>query len=192
MQQHGMVRPTLDSDLMALNCLDHGEQDLKDKIHQRLQERCEIDTGTGCWIFTGNWDRRGIAKVRVGQRTYTVSRVSAWLYFAGFELWDGRWVYHTCPNPACWYWEHLMLARNREEAQAKMRELGLFGSVAGRGRGRPGRRLNLQKARLIRCRLDQGQDAGRIAAEMQVSRQAVNMVGAYEVWPDRREERGLA
>lgn len=172
--------------LHELNAQDLADQQLRDLIHQRLSERTDYDEATDCWIYTGSWDRRGIAKVRVGSKAYTVTRVSAWLYIPGFELWDARWVYHAgeCPNPACYNWSHLIIATNRAVAQAQMRLLGRFGSGCGRGRGRPGRRLNLLRAREVRRRLEAGEDPRALALEFGVRTIAITRIGDGRSWKE--------
>ncbi len=174
----------LEYPLFRLEAADAADQDLRDRVHERLNARCELDHGTGCWIYTGNWDARGISKVRVGVRSYTVSRVAAWLYVAGFQLWDERWVYHgaECPHPACFNPGHLVIARNRQEAQAAMRLVGKYGSVPGRGSCRPGRRLSRQLALHVRARLAAGESAGQIAADLHVRTQSIRRIADGRSW----------
>ena len=77
----------LDESILALERFDDTEQDVKDRIHQMVQERTEFDPETDCQIFTGAWEENGQAKMRVGARVYCLSRIVAWLYHPGFQLW---------------------------------------------------------------------------------------------------------
>ena len=114
-------------DLSALNAWDHREQEIKDKAHARLNARCELDPNTGCWTYTGYWDAKGQGQIRVGKRVYTLPRVSAWLYIAGFRLEDHRWAFRRCTNSACFNPEHVFIAANQAEALALLRGMGRFG-----------------------------------------------------------------
>lgn len=116
-----------EDELGALNAWDAEEQKIKDKIHGRLNARCELDPGTGCWIYCGYWDRKGQGQIRVGRRVYTLPRVSAWLYIAGFRLEDRRWAFRRCENSACFNPDHVLVATNQAEALALLRGMGRFG-----------------------------------------------------------------
>ena len=121
------------------------DDDLKEKIHARLLGKCEVDRFTGCHIFTGAWEPDGMGKVRVGRKSYTVSRVAAWLYM-GLEDLDGpEMVYHNhlCRTPACFNPEHLAIAGNRNEAFDVLRSMGRWASGKGR-------KLNRAKASYMR------------------------------------------
>jgi hypothetical protein len=188
-----MTPPTpLEVQLRSLDAQDVADQTLRDRVHQRLNERCQLDPETGCWIYTGNWDDRGTSRVRVGVRTYTLTRVAAWLYVAGFELWDARWVYHlgVCPNPACFNPEHLAVAADRAAAQAAMRAIGRYGSAAGRGQAAPGRRFSLDEARLVRGRLLNGEEAALLARELGVRVQAIRRIADGRSWPEEGKPPG--
>jgi hypothetical protein len=126
----------------SLNRFDGAEQDLKDKIHARLNSRCEFDARTGCWVYTGCWSPNGQGVVRVGQKKYTVARVSAWLYIQGFHLEDSRCPYRRCECSACFNPEHIRLAKDRADGLCRLRLMGRW------GQGR--RKLNQQIADGVR------------------------------------------
>ncbi len=87
---------------------------LKDALHLRFLARCERDPFTGCWIWTGAWQKEsGLGVMRVQGRLYTAHRVALWVYQGGFELSNtaGIRVYHAkCASPACCAHEHLARA----------------------------------------------------------------------------------
>lgn len=99
---------------------DPDAEDLKDDAHDRLLRLVEHDHNTGCWVYTGPWQRDGNGVLRVGGRQYVASRVAAWVYQGGFAL-DDRTVRveHVCRGtPACVCPGHLVVVR-RPAAQMK-------------------------------------------------------------------------
>ena len=165
------------------------DQALKDEVHERLQSLCEEDARTGCWIYTGSWDRDGTGRIRVGMRVYTIQRVAAWLYVPGFRLCDKRVVYHTCESLACFNYEHLEIADTHAEAMAALRKLRRFGSQPGRNeQSRPGRRFNRPLVLKIRQRVADGEDPREIcrtlAPELGVRPRAIADVIAGRTWQD--------
>lgn len=133
---------SFEDSLSACNGWDQVEQDTKDKIHARLHARCELDSRTGCWVYTGAWDKRGQGIIRVGKCKYTLPRVSAWLYIPGFHLEDPRYAFRTCECSACFNPAHVRIAKDRRTGLAILRALGRF--------GRGHRKLNQQTADMLR------------------------------------------
>ncbi len=157
----------LDAPIYSLNGMNDLEQSRRDLLHKRLLSRSTTDLETGCWIFTGPWTEQGHGKMRVGHRVYKIGRVSMWVYL-GFELWDTRVVYHTCPNPACFNFEHLAIANTHAEALAAMRKLKIF-SLAD---GRSGRRFSREQAEEIRRRIAAGENVTAMKYEFGVKQQS--------------------
>jgi hypothetical protein len=86
------------------------EEQLKDRVHERLLPQCEVDPETECWIFVGGWNRSGQGVVRIGGKQHAASRVAAWVYLGGFDLDDPSVrVKHTCQSPACINPDHLLV-----------------------------------------------------------------------------------
>lgn len=119
---------SLESHVLDLERRDASEQEFKDKIHALLQSRCEVDFGTGCWVYTGCWEKSGIAKIRVGTRIYCVPRVAAWLYLRGFSLWDGQVVGRRCQTPACFNPDHLLIHLDQAQAIRRQNAAGRLGA----------------------------------------------------------------
>jgi hypothetical protein len=94
-----------------LEASDHYDEQLRDRIHERLLGQCETDPVTECWVFTGPWTSRGCGHVRVGRRVYRIARVSAWVYL-GVPLWQSLRVYLKCETHACFNPEHLAIAES--------------------------------------------------------------------------------
>jgi hypothetical protein len=170
----------LDSHILGLERFDGQEADIKDEIHARLQARCEVDAGTGCWVYTGCWERSGIAKIRVGTRIYCVPRVAAWLYREGFAIWDVEVVGRSCQTPACFNPDHLLLRADQAEALRRQREGGRLGHHH--------RHLNWAKVRALRASVQAAtpEEAKRLAAGFSaqegISLRAVRAVLEERTW----------
>jgi len=168
----------LDDHILDLNSFDAKEQDLKDKVHEMLQARMEIDHVTGCWIYTGAWEENGQAKMRIGRKVYGVHRVAAWLYFAGYDLWDVTRIAHDCQSPACFNPEHLVILQDQADCIA-------YQAARGRLGDRPHRRLTRKKAQEIRALGLAGIEHGIIARQFGISVQAVRAVVANRTWVEK-------
>ena len=115
---------SLEDDILELERFDDTEQDVKDRIHQMVQERTQFDPATDCQIFTGAWEENGQAKMRVGARVYCLSRIVAWLYHPGFQLWGLNRAVRKCDNPACCNGEHVVVVADQAEAMSALRRNG--------------------------------------------------------------------
>jgi hypothetical protein len=114
----------LDDSIINLDRFDDREQDVKDRIHQMIQDRTEFDPETDCQIYTGAWTHNGQGKMRVGARIYCVSRIVAWLYNADFQLWGDNRAVRKCDNPACCNGEHVEVFENQAKAMSALRRRG--------------------------------------------------------------------
>jgi hypothetical protein len=114
----GGKRRFLDRPVCSLNGSDSVDQALKDKIHARLNDpkRFSYEPSTDCWLYCGSWNDQGQAVIRVGVKPYPVSRVAAWLYTEGFELWGANTAVRTCDCPACFNPDHLLVFPDRSSA----------------------------------------------------------------------------
>lgn len=167
----------LEAHFYDLNVQNAKDQDLKDRIYERLQARSECDPDTDCQIYLGAWTEKGNAKMRVGHRVYNLNRVAAWIFFEDFELWGENVAYHKCESPACFNPDHLGVAKDVAEALRKIHALK-------RPRA-PGRRLNKAKAATLRLRhFDEGADVKTLAGEFHMGKPSVIAVIKNETWKD--------
>jgi hypothetical protein len=149
------------------------DQQLKNLVHQRLLDRTEVDAVTGCWIYTGYWDEHGNARIRVGERPYTVQRASAWVYYdrPPFDIDGPELVVHECETPACWNPEHLKRCGCRADAAELLRKLGR----------RLSRRLNQETADRMRVQAST-MSRTALSVENHVGHGAVRAVLRGEAW----------
>lgn len=164
---------SLDDDVISLDSFDAREQRLKDLIHERLWSRSELDPLTGCQIYTGAWDPSGQGKIRVGRRVCCLARVSAWIYYPGFRLWDVRVAVRTCGCPACFSPQHVRIVLDKATVLREQREAGQMS---------PRVRLSLAKARLIRGLARQGITPEELGKTFGVRPPAVRAVLRNRTW----------
>jgi hypothetical protein len=166
-----MVRQTIHEAMAVGRAHDAAAQNLKDRVHERLSEKSQLDPVTGCWIYTGYWDEHGNARIRVGERPYTVHRAAAWVYWDNFELDSEELIVHSCETPACWYPKHLVRCATRRDVLAYMRK-----------RGRPCHR-RLTQASADRMRVQAGtMNRTALAVANHVGCRAVGEILRGEAW----------
>jgi len=102
--------------ILLLNRFDRDEQNLKDKINQRILSRCEADPQTNCIIYVGSWTHNGQAVMRVNWRTYTLTKIVCWINRKDFLLHGRRVVLRTCDSPACVNFDHMAIISSAREA----------------------------------------------------------------------------
>lgn len=167
----------LEVDVYALNVRNSRDQDLKDRVYERLMARSESDPETSCHVYLGAWTDKGNAKIRVGQRVFNLNRVAAWIFFETFELWGANIAFHKCETPACFNPSHLGVARDISEALREIHKL--------RKPRQPGRRLNKEKATQLRIRhFDDDATAHVLSAEFGLSKTSVRAVLDNKTWKD--------
>ena len=74
-------------------------------VKARMEAHTYFEPTTGCWIWTGTWDKDGYGKVHYQVRTIRVHQASFSL-FRG-RLRRGKEIDHTCNIRACWNPDHL-------------------------------------------------------------------------------------
>jgi len=167
----------LEVDVYDLNVRNSRDQDLKDRIYERLMGRSESDPETSCQVYLGAWTDHGNAKIRVGQRVFNLNRVAAWIFFETFELWGENIAFHTCETPACFNPGHLGVAKDISEALREIHRL--------RRPRQPGRRLNKEKATQLRLRhFDEEATANILATEFGLSKTSAQAVIENKTWKD--------
>lgn len=99
-------------------------EDIKDRLHTLLLERCRLDPRTGCWPC--DFAVKGAMPVmRVGGILYPALRVAAWVYRGeadGFELEDSEVTVRRaleCPKKMCINYEHAVISRSTAAVMRK-------------------------------------------------------------------------
>src|SRR6188768_921530 len=84
-----------------------------------LLERLESETiKDGCWLYMGTLNTSGHGKLKFNGKTYTVSRLSAYIHWE-FDLDSPMQILHSvfCVNPNCWNPEHLREGTPKDNVQ---------------------------------------------------------------------------
>jgi len=132
-----------------------------------------IDWTSGCWLWVGMIDERGIyGRFKIKRRRYAAHRVS-------YALSWGRTpaelvVRHTCDTPLCVNPQHLLLGTNLDNTR----------DMIARGRNPRGERAGgsrLTEAQVIAIRSD-GRFARVIAKELGVAKSTINKIRERVNW----------
>lgn len=88
------------------------EEKYREAIKRRIQMGVQIDSTTGCWVWTKGLDSRGYPRIRHLDQILYCHRVTAFLYRdVPLKLPEGVQVRHTCRNRRCVNPEHLEVYR---------------------------------------------------------------------------------
>lgn len=143
------------------------------KLSPTLFERkCEVDEGTGCWIWRSSFQSSGYGQVRISGGSFTAHRAS-WIAHRG-AIPDGLQVLHKCDDRRCCNPEHLFLGTqgdNIRDAVSKGRMTGRL--PAGAQRMSRVRVLTDDDIRAIR---GGGETAAAVAARLGVTRSTIYRV----------------
>lgn len=170
----------LDDSIGRLDAFDDVDQELKDRVFQRLQDNSELEASTGCVIYTGFWEANGQGKVRVGAHVRNLARATAWVYIEGFRIHGPERAVRTCDSPACCNPDHLMVVSSQAEAMKLQRFAGKLGDGT--------HRLTRAKAEALRVFVARGGSIDEAAKKFGIAARAVRYVIMGRTWPDKEGE----
>jgi hypothetical protein len=151
----------------------------------KLLRRREVDTQTGCWIWTGVWHRQGYGRMSFtvgGRPVYKlVHHVAAWLW-KGTPLDAGVRVVQECRNPACFNPDHLVVVGGGQAAVLRYVKKK-YGIHLPRGEDHYRCRMTLFQAEMVRDALVEGTETKRqIADRVGVTWTQVNNIARGRSW----------
>jgi hypothetical protein len=165
---------------------------VSDAIEERFWSKVRKSDGDGCWEWTGALTARrrgadGYGQFSADGRRGRAHRVS-W-EMANGPIPAGMYVCHRCDNPPCVNPAHLFLGTEKDNAADMARK--------GRSRNNPvlGERhfrakLTAAGVLAIRARRAAGESDSAIAADIGISRPAVNRIGRGVSWAHVRDDTG--
>jgi hypothetical protein len=80
----------------------------KENVMEDILGNVEVNSTTGCWIWSGSCSNRGYGKKYYGSH-YSTHRLVAWAW-KDMPLKSESIVCHTCDNPPCCNPDHLVVA----------------------------------------------------------------------------------
>ena len=99
----------------------------KPPIRERLLDKVEIITESGCWVWMGGTDTFGYGNPSIDLKKRSAHRLS-YAEFNG-KIPDGMCVLHRCDVPACINPNHLFLGTHQDN----MKDMALKGRARGGG-----------------------------------------------------------
>ena len=146
--------------------------------HERFMSKINIETSTGCWIWSGATESRfGYGKFRLNGRSINSHR-AAWELFVG-AIPNGMFVCHKCDVPACVNPSHLFIGSsddNNKDRAAKGR------TVSPRGVLNHHAKLSEDDVRAIRKLRSHGMTGTEIAEQFPVHHCAVYDILNNKTW----------
>jgi hypothetical protein len=140
------------------------------RLAEKLEQRKQVDVGSGCWIWMGATTKAGYGELRVGPSIQYVHRLSAVLHLR-LDPESSLYVLHVCDVRGCFNPDHLFLGTQKDNMQDAARKGRL-------GRGK----LNADRVREIRLLLSQGWTQRRLAERYDVSSALIGQIARGQVW----------
>lgn len=152
----------------------------------RVIEKVEIVTESGCWIFMGALNEAGYGIVGLGGRGDGVDRAHRVTYrhFVG-EIPDGLYVCHRCDLPACCNPHHLFAGtskENHDDMRSKQRHSNPPRNPHDRGEVRYNAKLSEFDIREIRRLSDSGVTGYRLSKIYPVSLSQIYRILKGKEW----------
>ena len=146
-----------------------------DITKNRIEDKVERITDSGCWVWTGTTTSRGYGQIISNNKKFYAHRAS-FEAFVG-KIPDGMVVCHACDNVHCVNPDHLFLGTQKDNLQ----------DMKAKGRSTRGEKntqavLTENKVLEIRSLLNAGWTQDEIAKHFNVSRSNIGLIKRKERW----------
>jgi DNA-binding XRE family transcriptional regulator len=142
----------------------------------RIENKVELVTESGCWIWMGTTTSRGYGQLIDDNKKYYAHRAS-YEAFIG-EIPKGMYVCHRCDNRFCVNPNHLFVGTQKDNLQ-DMRNKGR----STRGEKNAQAKLTHAQVAMIKvCLKHKAQKDEQLAKQFGVSRQTINLIKQGKRW----------
>jgi hypothetical protein len=137
----------------------------KDDIAKRLFANYQEEPDTGCWVWTGQWLKKGQGVMYLPVRRAIYVHKAAAFVWLDVPLHGSHKVVHKkgCNGPACFNPEHLLVFQTNQEIVEAQKAGLVRGQIIGEARH--GTKMTLAKALQIKAALLAAYNAKRRGAE---------------------------
>ena len=141
-------------------------------FQQRLENKIERVTESGCWLFTGALLNNGYGKFRDLNMKSSLAHRATYEFFVG-RIPDGMYVCHKCDIPSCVNPEHLFVGtpqENQDDCKAKKRQIKYTP------------KLDNADVHFIRLLLGFGVNQYEVAKQFGVSQSMISTISTGKAW----------
>lgn len=182
---HPLPCSTLRPCLTPILCYPFAMRDKFDiKFIRSFQDRYHmIPGGSGCWEWSGPYDKDGYGVIKRLGKTYRAHRVSFTIHNG--KIPEGLMILHSCDNPKCVNPAHLSPGTakdNSDDMIRRGRKAVVRGAEALRGARNARAKLTSLEVLRIRCRASEGESQAALAREFNVSDAAICNIIARRSW----------
>lgn len=141
---------------------------------ERILEKVEAITETGCWIFTGSINKQGYGSIGndawLGKKIVSVHR-KTYEHFNG-DIPEGMFVCHKCDVPSCCNPNHLFIGTAKENSQDAVKK-----NRVAKGHRNSRAKLTNEQVELIRKTKEQKGNLKQLSQSLPVSYWQVIAIG---------------
>ena len=150
---------------------------IADDVYEQFCKSVEVDSESGCWVWTGHKDVGGYGLLGYNYRQYKAHRI-AWMLKHNETIPKGVQVCHTCDNRACVNPDHLFLGTAKDNMQDRSKKI-----KQKRGKTRNPDRFKKDEILKIRAAANSGLSFWQIAESHTITPSQVHEIVIREDWP---------
>ena len=148
---------------------------MNQKYIDRIFNRIQIDTVTGCWNWQGSLNTWHYGQIKINKKTTLVHRI-IYEYFYGNIPEDKPFILHDCDNPKCCNPMHLYAGTNQDNSNDKIKR-----NRANYSYGEQNKNSKLTKNQVIEIRTSKETQI-TMAKRFNVARSTISAIRIYKTW----------